>query len=114
MVHTMNTERIHHLRLGMDMMCQHAFLLMAYDFNPESSVNPHMVQLYSREHLQWRPDFMSHSIRDMLLSYKDGTPGLLVGGPNRQGGDSIIDNMKAELPPAKAYVDVLHVSYCAI
>lgn len=34
-------------------------------------------------------------------------PGLVVGGPNKTGGDPDLDAVKAELPPAKAYLDVL-------
>lgn len=33
-------------------------------------------------------------------------PGLLVGGPNKQGGDPEIDSIKAKTPPAKSYLDV--------
>ncbi|MHA7964468.1 glycoside hydrolase family 9 protein [Paenibacillus sp. CAU 1782] len=34
-------------------------------------------------------------------------PGLVVGGPNRDGGDPDLDAVKDKLSPAKAYLDVL-------
>ncbi|MEX1028847.1 MAG: glycoside hydrolase family 9 protein [Paenibacillaceae bacterium] len=51
--------------------------------------------------------YTSHPHHRIVNSTMVLIPGLMVGGPNSLGGDAIMDKMKAELPPAKAYVDDL-------
>jgi endoglucanase len=51
--------------------------------------------------------YSSHPHHRIVNSTGVLIPGLMVGGPNHKGGDPVIDRMKAELPPAKSYVDDL-------
>jgi len=51
--------------------------------------------------------YSSHPHHRIVNSTMVLIPGLLVGGPNRQGGDPTIDKIKMELTPAKSYMDDL-------